>query len=100
MLCAWIIGLTALPLGAAEISVVHGEIAIPPGESRSLEFGTVPQRDTTVLLTITARLLREKLSGSWYLLKVVLNGHEVKAARSRGAIRLVNRPLISPGDAR
>lgn len=95
-LSVWIVPLAILPLGAAEISVIPREIAIPLGGSRSLGFGTVPQRDTTVLLEIAARIHTRTLFGSSPLVKVVLNGRVVEAARSRNAIRLVNKPLISP----
>ena len=88
--------LTALPVHCAEIPLNKGELAIPPGGSRELEFGTVPQHNTTVLLEISARLHTKTYSGSSYFMKIKLNGHEVKAARSRGAIRLVNRPLVAP----
>jgi hypothetical protein len=86
----------AIPAGAAEIAVTRAEMAIGPGESRALEFGTVPQQDTTVLLEIVARLHTAKPSGSMFFLRIALNGREVKAAKTRGTSRLVNRPLISP----
>ena len=35
---------------AAEVPVIPEEIAIPPGETRAFEFGTLPQADTTILL--------------------------------------------------
>jgi hypothetical protein len=92
---AWLLVLTAISAVADEIVVVPKDIAIAPGETRSLEFGTVPQRDTTTLLSITSRLHTASAGGSYFYLKVVLNGHVVEAARSRNAVRLQNKPIIS-----
>lgn len=81
---------------AAEVPVIPEEIAIPPGETRAFEFGTLPQADTTILLEVQARLDAKAFSGSMFFLRVRLNGKEVKAAKSRTALRLVNKPLVSP----
>jgi hypothetical protein len=82
--------------GATEFPLLDKEKAIPPGETAAFEFGTVTQRDTTVLLHVTARLHLARPSGSMFFLKLELNGREVRPARSRTVTRLVNRPLVAP----
>lgn len=81
---------------ADEIPLLHQEIHLVPGETRAFEFGTVPQENTTILLEVAARMDSPGLAGSMYFLKLTLNGREVKAAVSRTATRLLNRPLVSP----
>lgn len=81
---------------AADIALIRDELRIPRGKTHALEFGTVPQRDTTVLLEIESRLDSARLAGSMFFLDLTLNGRKIKAARSRSAVRLVNRPLVSP----
>lgn len=81
---------------ATELSVIQEELSIPPQQMRLLEFGNVPQQDTTVLLEITARVHYRQLAGSNLFMKLALNGREVNAARSRRVMRLVNKPVISP----
>jgi len=81
---------------ATDIALIRDELRIPRGKTHALEFGTVPQRDTTALLEIESRLDSERLAGSMFFLDLTLNGRHVKAARSRSAVRLVNRPLVSP----
>lgn len=81
---------------AAEVPVIPEETAIPPGETRTFEFGTLPQADTTILLEVTARLNAKAFAGSMFFLDMRLNGKEVKAAKSRTALRLTNRALVSP----
>lgn len=93
---ALLIGVLMANVSAAELPVIVEEIAIPPGQTRSLEFGNVPQQGTTVLLEVTARLHFRGLSGSSFFMKLALNGREVRAARSRRVVRLVNKPVVSP----
>jgi hypothetical protein len=81
---------------AANITVIKEPVAIPAGQTREFDFGTVPQAGTTVLLKIRSRINSKSLAGSWMVMKVELNGHEVQAQKSRTAIRLTNKPLISP----
>ena len=86
----------AWPVAAAEIAVIREATTIPPGQSRHFEFGTVAQRNTTVLLEIVARVHAERPSGSNYLLKMSLNSQVMQPARARGLLRLLNKPLIAP----
>jgi hypothetical protein len=81
---------------ADEFRLIKQEQRIPPGPTAAFEFGTVPQRDTTVLLRVTARLHLARPSGSMYFLNLELNGREIRPARSRRVMRLVNRPLEAP----
>ncbi len=82
--------------GAEQLRLIQQEERIPPGETAAFEFGTLPQRDTMVLLRVTARLHLARPAGSMYFLNMELNGHEIRPARSRRVIRLVNRPLEAP----
>ncbi|MBM4079063.1 MAG: hypothetical protein FJ278_05130, partial [Planctomycetes bacterium] len=86
----------ALPVLADEIRVIKDEVRIPRGETRWFEFGTVPQRDTTVLLDVESRLDSAGFGGSMYFMKLTLNGRMVKAAKTRTVARLQNRPTVSP----
>jgi hypothetical protein len=86
----------AWPVAATEIVVIREATIIPPGQSRHFEFGTVAQRDKTVLLEIAARVNAERPSGSNYLLKMSLNSEVIQPARARGLLRLLNKPLIAP----
>jgi len=86
--CAW--------ASAADIEVIKEAVRIPLGESRAFEFGTVPQKDTTVTLEVTARMDFPTASGSSMFMEMVLNDREIKAAKSRRVVRLVNKPLVSP----
>jgi hypothetical protein len=81
---------------AEQFPLLKAEKAIPPGQTAAFEFGTVAQRDTTVLLHVTARLHMARPSGSMFFLKMELNGREIRPARSRSLFRLVNRPLVAP----
>lgn len=81
---------------SAEVPVIAAETAIPRGETKTFEFGTVPQTDTTVLLEVTSRLDAKTLAGSSFFLRMMLNGREVNAAKSRTANRLKNRAFVSP----
>ena len=81
---------------AAEVPLIQKQTAIPLGQTRAFEFGTLPQAGTTVLLEVEARLDAKGLAGSMFFMKLTLNGHEVKAARSRNVVRLANKPLVSP----
>jgi len=87
---------SAASAAGAEIRLIEGEVFIPRGETRAFEFGTVPQRDTTVTLEIVARMNFPGLAGSSMFMKINLNGREVGAAKSRNVPRLLNRPLVSP----
>ena len=96
-----IVALVLLPLlvtrvCAAEIAVVREETRIPLGQTRSFEFGTLPQKDTTVLLDVTSRFDSKGFGGSMYFMKLTLNGRVVNAAKTRTVTRLVNRPVVSP----
>lgn len=86
---------SAAALGA-DIEVIGTETLIPLGETRTFEFGTVPQRDTTVTLDIVARMDYPSLSGSSMFMRIKLNDREVCAAKSRTVQRLLNRPAVSP----
>lgn len=81
---------------SAEIRLLKQERSIPPGQTTAFEFGTVSQRDTTVLLHVTARLHLARPSGSMFFLNMELNGREIRPARSRSMMRLMNRPLVAP----
>ncbi len=83
-------------VAAQTIDLVPPELVVPPGQTRLVTFGTVPQRDTTVTLEIGGRLDTPRLGGSSFFMDLTLNGQPVRAARSRGAVRLTNRPLVSP----
>ncbi|MDD4017481.1 MAG: hypothetical protein PHV28_06000 [Kiritimatiellae bacterium] len=89
----------ALLSGAAsaqDIALSKDEVRIPKGKSMTFEFGTVPQKDTTVLLDVLARLDSDGYGGSLYFMKIVLNGRVVQAAKTRAAVRLTNKSLVSP----
>ncbi|MCX6910971.1 MAG: hypothetical protein NTY01_23415 [Verrucomicrobia bacterium] len=81
---------------AGEIAVVREETRIPLGQTRSFEFGTLPQKDTTVLLDVSSRLDAKGFGGSMYFMKLTLNGRVVNAAKSRAVSRLMNKPVVSP----
>ena len=81
---------------AADINVITRETRIPLGESRAFEFGTVPQKDTTVTLEVTARMDFPSLSGSSMFMSMTLNDRPVTGAKSRTVLRLLNRPLVAP----
>ncbi|MFZ2643685.1 MAG: hypothetical protein WA117_22020 [Verrucomicrobiia bacterium] len=81
---------------ANEIAVVREEARIPLGQTRSFEFGTLPQKDTTVLLDVSSRLDAKGFGGSSYFIKLTLNGRVVNAAKTRAVSRLVNKPVVSP----
>ncbi|MEW6359330.1 MAG: hypothetical protein AB1696_23545 [Planctomycetota bacterium] len=89
-------GLFSILISAEDIRLVKEETAIPPGESRTFEFGTVPQKDTTVTIEIAARLNFPGLSGSSLFMALTLNDREIAPAKSRTVLRLLNRPLVSP----
>lgn len=82
--------------GAVEIDLAPEELHIPVGEALPLEFGTLPQLDTTILLEITARMDSPGLGGSMYFMHLALNGRPVLPAKTRTVTRLVNKPLVSP----
>ena len=79
-----------------EMAVVAEPLTIAREASKTVEFGTVPQQNTTVLLEITSRLDAKTLAGSNFLMRLSLNGQEVIAAKTRTANRLRNRALDSP----
>jgi hypothetical protein len=78
------------------MELVTEELRIPVGETRGLDFGTLPQQDTTVRLEITARMDSPGLGGSMFFMELKLNGRPVLPAKSRTVTRLVNKPLVSP----
>ena len=86
----------AAPTDAEELRLIKQEQRVLPGQTAAFEFDTVPQRDTTVLLRVTARLHFARPAGSMYFLKMELNGREIQPARSRRVTRLTNRPLVAP----
>lgn len=90
-----LLSLTAAAL-AQDLEIVKQELRIPRGQTTRLEFTTVPQKDHTVLLDIMARLDSDGLGGSLYFMELTLNGHPVTCAKSRTAIRLLNRAPVSP----
>jgi len=99
MRIAILAGILILPVidaHAAEIAVIEKPARIPIGQTQRFNFGTLPQKDTTVLLDIVSRLDSETFGGSMYFLKIELNGRLVAAAKTRTVNRLVNRPLVSP----
>lgn len=81
---------------AEEIPIVTAPVRIPIGQTHTFDFGTVPQRNTTVLLKISSRLDSDGLGGSMFFMRIRLNGRDVQAAKSRTAMRLVNKPVTSP----
>jgi hypothetical protein len=81
---------------AADTVVIREETRVAPGETRGFDFGTLPQKDTTLLLDVSSRLDAGGFGGSMYFLKLTLNGRVVNAAKSRAVTRLVNRPVVSP----
>jgi hypothetical protein len=81
---------------AQDLEVIKEEVRIPRGETRSFEFTTVPQKDHTILLEVVARLDADTLGGSMFFMKLTLNGRVVTAAKTRAAVRLVNKPVVSP----
>ncbi len=91
-----VVAFLVTPAGAEELRLIPGERRIAPRETAAFEFGTVPQRDTTILLNVTARLHLARPSGSMYFLKMELNGREIRPARSRRVGRLVGRSLEGP----
>ena len=96
---AFLISLAGSAL-AGDLPVITQEPRIPQGQSRSFEFGfefgNVAQKDTTVLLDVVARLDSDSFGGSLYFMKLILNGRVVQAAKTRTAVRLQNRGLVSP----
>ncbi|MFH1918668.1 MAG: hypothetical protein ABIP48_02100 [Planctomycetota bacterium] len=96
--CQFVLLVTCLgaSAGAEEVRLIEQEQRVPPGQTAAFDFGPLPQRDTTVLLRVTARLHLAAPAGSMYFLNMELNGREIRPARSRRVIRLVNRPLEAP----
>ena len=79
----------------AEIELSPPEIRIPVGQTQGIEFGTLPQRDTTILLEIHSRMDSPGLGGSMFFLQMELNGRPVIPAKSRTLCRLINKPVES-----
>lgn len=96
----WVTLIGLLMLGQAlyadEIPIISAPARIAIGQTQVFEFGTVPQRNTTVLLKIKSRLDSNGLGGSMFFMRIRLNGRDVQAAKSRTAMRLVNKPVTSP----
>lgn len=93
--------LTTNAVRADTISLVSETrpLVIPLSQTREVQFGTVPQANTTVLLKIKSRMDYKELSGSLHFLRLTLNGRVVEPAKSRFAQRLLNKPLSSPVEA-
>jgi hypothetical protein len=87
---------TAATSRADEIHVISAPASIPITQSQTFTFGSIAQMGNTVLLKISSRIDSLGLAGSSGFLKIELNGHEVLPAKSRTAMRLVNKPLNSP----
>ena len=81
---------------AQDIVLTKEEVRIPLGQSRTFDFGTVRQKDTTVLLDVLTRIDTDTFGGSSEFMKLVLNGRVVQAAKLRTAVRLINKKLVSP----
>jgi hypothetical protein len=81
---------------AAKIPLMKESARIAVGQTQEFGFGSLSQRDTTVLLQIRSRLDAKTLGGSSEFMRLELNGKPVLAAKGRSAIRLQNKPLISP----
>jgi hypothetical protein len=81
---------------AAEIPLIKEPVNIGIGQTQEFGFGSLSQRDTTVLLKIRSRMDSKSLAGSSEFMNMELNGQPVLAAKGRSAIRLQNKPLISP----
>lgn len=80
----------------AEFELAPPEIRIAVGETQAIEFGTLPQRDTTILLEVHSRMDSPGLGGSMFFLQMELNGKAVIPAKSRTLCRLINKPVDSP----
>ena len=81
---------------ADEIHVISAPASIPIGQTQAFTFGSIPQMGNTVLLKISSRIDSKSLAGSSGFLKIELNGHVVLPAKSRTAMRLINKPINSP----
>jgi hypothetical protein len=88
--------LVAGSAGAQDIKLNQEEIRIPQGQTLQLDFSTVPQMNHTILLDIIARLDSDTMGGSLYFMALKLNGKVVGSAKGRKAVRLVNKPFVSP----
>jgi hypothetical protein len=86
----------ALIAVAEDIPLTGTDLRLPPGGTKAIDFGPVPQEGTTVTLRFLARMDFPALSGSTLFLRLRLNGREVGASKSRQVLRLTNRPLVSP----
>jgi hypothetical protein len=84
------------PLRAEEIPLVKEPVRIAVGQTQEFGFGSLSQRDTTVLLKIRSRMDAKTLAGSSEFMKLELNRTPILSAKGRSAIRLQNKPLISP----
>lgn len=96
MLCGLAVLLLCSATAAKDIALIKDEIRIPQGQSMAFNFGTIPQKNSTILVDVLARLDSDGFGGSMYFMKIVLNGHVVNAAKSRTALRIVNKHLVSP----
>lgn len=81
---------------AQDIVLTTDEIRIPKGESRSFDLGTIPQKETIVLLDGLGRLDADSYAGSGYSMKITLNGQVITAAKARTVVRIINKTLVSP----
>jgi hypothetical protein len=92
-LAFWMLFSTAV---AQDLVLSKGEIRIPKGQNRTFEFDLPTQKDAAILLDVLARLDSDRYGGSTYFMKIVLNGQVVGAAKSRTAMRITNKKLVSP----
>ncbi|NUP98455.1 MAG: hypothetical protein HUU35_01235 [Armatimonadetes bacterium] len=95
LVIGWCLALASAAAGV-EIDVAPDGMRIPPGATREVNFGTVPQQDTTVLLEIQTRMDSPTFGGSNWFMHLTLNGRPILPAKSRTVQRLQNKPLVSP----
>ena len=85
---------------AQDIVLSKNEVRIPKGKSMTFEFGTVPQKDTTVLLDVLARLDSDGYGGSLYFMKIVLKDLTIRAkpgASPMMAASAVDQDVVNTG---
>ena len=80
-------------VAAEVIDIVTEETSIEVGSSMQWSFGPVDTHGRTALLEWTARTQAASYSGSTYMLRVRINGQEVRAAKTRTIGRLRNKPM-------
>jgi hypothetical protein len=80
---------------ADENVLLRSETKIPRGLSRKYTFTVYLKKDSTVLLDIIARIESKNLGGSNCIMKILINGKTVAAAKTRMTDRPINRHLFS-----